>query len=59
LPVVCKTGRRVRKRGASRGVPESGGSAADPAMDAKGRPYVAETVPNTGSPPDLLRSIRP
>ncbi|MDR1230302.1 MAG: transposase [Spirochaetaceae bacterium] len=51
-PVVCKAGRRVRKRGAGR----VGGPAADPAKDAKGRPHVEETARNTGSPPDLPRS---
>ncbi|MDR1232026.1 MAG: transposase, partial [Spirochaetaceae bacterium] len=62
-PVDCKAGRGVRKRGAAGrggvGVPESGGAAADPAKDAKGRPHVAETVPNTGSPPGLPRSTAP
>jgi REP element-mobilizing transposase RayT len=61
LPVVCKAGRRVRKRGAGSGggVPGSGGAAADPAMDAKGRPRMGETALNTGSPPDLPRSTVP
>ncbi|MDR1231838.1 MAG: transposase [Spirochaetaceae bacterium] len=60
-PVDWKAGRRVRKRGAGRGrgVPGSGGSAADPAMDAKGRPRTGETARNTGSPPDLPRSTGP
>ncbi|MDR1232334.1 MAG: transposase, partial [Spirochaetaceae bacterium] len=54
-PVACKAGRGVRERGAGRGggVPESGFSAADPTMDAKGRPHVGETARNNGSPPDL------
>ncbi|MDR1232564.1 MAG: hypothetical protein LBK61_14325 [Spirochaetaceae bacterium] len=46
--VVCKAGggvRRKRRRGA-----------ADPAMDAKGRPRTGETARNNGSPPDLPRS---
>jgi hypothetical protein len=53
--VDWKAGRRVRKRGTDSGggVPPSGSSAADPAMDAKGRPHVGETARNTGSPPDL------
>ncbi|MDR1231981.1 MAG: transposase, partial [Spirochaetaceae bacterium] len=47
--------RRKRRRGAGRG----GGSAADPAMDAKGRPHVGETARKSGSPPDLPRSTAP
>jgi hypothetical protein len=60
--VVCKAERRVRKRGADRGgggVPGSGGSAADPAMDAKGRPRLGETARNSGSPPDLPHRTAP
>jgi hypothetical protein len=52
-PVDWKAGRGVRKRGTGRGGPISGGSAADPAMDAKGRPHVRETAQNSGSPPGL------
>jgi hypothetical protein len=43
--VVCKAGRGVRKRGTAGrggGVPESGGSSADPVMDAKGRPHTGK-----------------
>jgi REP element-mobilizing transposase RayT len=58
-PVDWKAGRRVRKRGAGRDGPVSGGPAADPARDAKGRPHVGETALNTGSPPDLPRSTAP
>ncbi|MDR1232047.1 MAG: transposase [Spirochaetaceae bacterium] len=60
-PVDWKAGRRVRKRRAGRGggAPGSGSSAADPAMDAKGRPCVGETARNNGSPPDLPRSTAP
>ncbi|MDR1231596.1 MAG: transposase [Spirochaetaceae bacterium] len=59
--VDCAASRRVRKRGAGRGGggSGSGGPAADPAMDAKGRPHVAETARNTGSPLDLPRSTGP
>jgi hypothetical protein len=53
--VDWKVGRGVRKRGMDRGGPVSGGSMADPAMDAKGRPHVGETAQNSGSPPDLPR----
>ncbi|MDR1229871.1 MAG: hypothetical protein LBK61_00565 [Spirochaetaceae bacterium] len=49
LKIPAKTGR-------GRGVPGSGGAAADPAMDAKGRPHMAETARNIGSPLDLSRS---
>jgi REP element-mobilizing transposase RayT len=45
--------RRKRRRGAGSG---SGGAAADPAMDAKGRPRAGETAQNSGPPPDLPRS---
>ncbi|MDR1231893.1 MAG: hypothetical protein LBK61_10900, partial [Spirochaetaceae bacterium] len=61
-PVDWKAGRRVRKRGAAGrggGVPESGGPAAYPAKDAKGRPHAGERARNTGSPPDLPRSTVP
>ncbi|MDR1232178.1 MAG: transposase [Spirochaetaceae bacterium] len=60
-PVDCKAGRGVRKRraGSGGGVPGSGGSAADPAMDAKGRPHVGEKARNTGSPPGLPRRTAP
>jgi hypothetical protein len=54
--VDWKARRRVRKRGAGRGGPVSGGPAADLAMDAKGRPHVGKTARNTGSLPDLPRS---
>jgi hypothetical protein len=60
--VDCKAGRRVRKRGSAGrggGVPESGGAAADPVMDAKGRPHVGETARNNGSPPGLPRRTAP
>ncbi|MDR1232282.1 MAG: transposase [Spirochaetaceae bacterium] len=58
---VCKAERRVRKRGAGsgEGVPESGGSAADPAMDAKGRPHAGETARNNGLPPGLPHCTAP
>jgi REP element-mobilizing transposase RayT len=49
-PVDWKAKREVRKRGAGSG---GSGSAADPAMDAKGRPHVGDTARNSGSPPDL------
>jgi hypothetical protein len=54
-PVDWKAGWGVRKRraGSGGGAPGSGSSAADPAMDAKGRPHVEETARNGGSPPDL------
>ncbi|MDR1231612.1 MAG: transposase [Spirochaetaceae bacterium] len=52
-PVVCKAERGVRKRGTGRGRPISGSSAADPAMDAKGRPHVGERARNSGPPPGL------
>jgi REP element-mobilizing transposase RayT len=55
-PVACKAGRGLRRRGAGSG---GGGSAADPAMDAKGRPHVGETARNNGSPPGLSRSTPP
>ncbi|MDR1229790.1 MAG: hypothetical protein LBK61_00145, partial [Spirochaetaceae bacterium] len=60
-PVECKAGRRVRKRGAGSGggVPGSGGPAADPAMDAKGRPRAGETARNSGPPPDSPRRTAP
>ncbi|MDR1229889.1 MAG: transposase [Spirochaetaceae bacterium] len=61
-PVDWKAGRRVRKRGAAGdggGVPESGGSSADPATGTKGRPHVGETAQNSGSPPDLPRPTAP
>ncbi|MDR1230952.1 MAG: hypothetical protein LBK61_06075, partial [Spirochaetaceae bacterium] len=63
-PVDWKVGRRVRRkrrRGAGRGggVPGSGGSATDPARDAKGRPRAGERARDSGSPPDLPRSTRP
>jgi hypothetical protein len=58
-PVDWKAGRGVRKRGAGSGGSISGGSAADPAMDAKGRPRVVEKARNGGSPPDLPRSTAP
>ncbi|MDR1231477.1 MAG: transposase, partial [Spirochaetaceae bacterium] len=51
--VDWKAGCRVRKRGTGSGGPISGGAAADPATGAKGRPHVAETARNTGSPPGL------
>ncbi|MDR1232089.1 MAG: transposase [Spirochaetaceae bacterium] len=54
-PVVCKAGRRVRRK-RRRGAGSGGGSAADPVMDAKGRPRTWETAQNSGSPPDLPRS---
>jgi hypothetical protein len=60
--VDWKAGRGVRKRGAAGrggGVPESGGPAADPAMDAKGRPRTGETAQNSDSSPDLPRSPAP
>jgi REP element-mobilizing transposase RayT len=60
-PVDWKAGRGVRKRGAGSGggVPESGGLAADPAMDAKGRPRAGKRALNSGSPPDLPRHTAP
>jgi hypothetical protein len=60
-PVDCKAERGVRGCGAGRGgdVPESGGPAADPAMNAKGRPHAGEIAQNSGPPPDLPRSIAP
>jgi hypothetical protein len=59
--VDCKAGRGVRKRGAGSGggVPGSGSSAADPVMDAKGRPHMRETARNSGSPPDSPRHTAP
>jgi REP element-mobilizing transposase RayT len=60
--VDCAASRRMRKRGAAKdggGVPGSGGSAADPARDAKGRTHIGETARNSGSPPDLPRSTGP
>jgi hypothetical protein len=57
--VECKAERGVRKRGADSGGPISGGSAADLAMDAKGRPHTEETARNSGSPPDLPRRTAP
>ncbi|MDR1231122.1 MAG: transposase [Spirochaetaceae bacterium] len=50
--VVCKAERGVRRK-RRRGADSGGGSAADPAMDAKGRPHVRETAQNSGSPPGL------
>jgi hypothetical protein len=61
-PVVCKAGRRVRKRGAAGrggGEPGSGFSVADPAMDAKGRPHVGKIARNNDSPPGLPRNTVP
>ncbi|MDR1230144.1 MAG: transposase, partial [Spirochaetaceae bacterium] len=59
-PVDCAASRRMRRRRAGRGGGvESGSSAADPAMDAKGRPHVGEKARNNGSPPDLPRSTAP
>jgi hypothetical protein len=57
-PVARPASRRVRSRRAASdgGVPLSGGSAADPATDTKGRPRTEETARNGGSPPDLPRS---
>jgi hypothetical protein len=57
--VDWKAERGVRKRGASRGGPVSGGPAADPAIDAKGRPRAGETARNNGSPPGLSCSTGP
>ncbi|MDR1230642.1 MAG: hypothetical protein LBK61_04485, partial [Spirochaetaceae bacterium] len=59
--VDWKAGRGVRKRraGSGGGVPGSGGPAADPAMDAKGRPHVEEKARNSGSPPDSPRRTAP
>ncbi|MDR1231283.1 MAG: transposase [Spirochaetaceae bacterium] len=60
-PVECKTGRGVRKRGTGSGggVPESGFSAADPALDAKGRPRAGKRALNSGPPPDSPRRTAP
>jgi hypothetical protein len=56
-PAVCETaGRRVRRR---RAAGRGGGPAADPAMDAKGRPRAGETALNNGPPPDLPRRTAP
>jgi hypothetical protein len=60
--VDWKAGRRVRKRGTAGrggGVPESGSSAADPAMDTKGRPHAGEKARKSGSPPDLPQRTAP
>ncbi|MDR1231544.1 MAG: transposase [Spirochaetaceae bacterium] len=58
-PVEWKAGCRVRKRGTGRGRPINGSLAADPVMDAKGRPHAGETARKDGSPPDLPRSTAP
>ncbi|MDR1230661.1 MAG: hypothetical protein LBK61_04580, partial [Spirochaetaceae bacterium] len=57
-PVEWKAGRGVRRK-RRRGAGSGGGSAADPARDAKGRPHVGEMARNNGSPPDLPRSTSP
>jgi REP element-mobilizing transposase RayT len=56
-PVVCKAGRRGRRRGADKGggVPESGVSVVNPAVGAEGSPRAGKTSRNGGSPPDLPR----
>jgi REP element-mobilizing transposase RayT len=59
---VCaarRRGWRRRAAGDGGGVPESGGPAADPARDAKGRPHTGEKTQNSGSPPDLPHSTAP
>jgi hypothetical protein len=53
--VDWKAGRRVRKRRADKG----GGSAADPARDATGRPHGGETARTSGPPPGISRHIAP
>jgi hypothetical protein len=60
-PVVCKAGRRGRKRGAGKGGggPDRGALTANPAAGAEGSPRAGETARNNGSPPDLLLRTTP
>jgi hypothetical protein len=61
VPVVCKAGRRGRRRGAGKGggVPESGAPAVNPAANAEGSPCAEEMARDGGSPPGLPRHNAP
>ncbi|MDR1231932.1 MAG: transposase [Spirochaetaceae bacterium] len=57
--VDWKAGRGVRRGRGRRAGRGGGSSAADLAMDAKGRPHIGEMARNSGPPPDLPRRTAP